>query len=505
MGGEPQIGDQAGRIGPLEVRDHPREMTLELYVLGSESMGEDEREGIARHLERCAGCREIAGRMEEYYAELRKDLAKFDDTLPVLSPDELPVKSAPLPGRRAGDRPAVHEVDTRLPFRVARWITRHPIAASAGTLFSFGLIAGLLFLALPEREREVTDINPTGFTMSGRMIVLRNNFGQEVGTIEGTDMLATVNANDPAKLPDLIQFVDADGDGVNEVVWYEATDGTQGWHRAIRCESLRPGMISWQHKIGGTDDYPGHPEAGGAIFSVQQLTAGDFDGTGGPELYALLPSGSFPAQIIKLDAARGGEIGRYRHVGGLATMRFVDIDGDTVPEIIAGGTNNSFGEAVVAILDPREISGQSPYRGDYGAAGVLPADEKAYIRFPRTIAGLADRSSVRNTIREINVDPANRNIRVSVIDNTDGVYGNADYHVNMGFDLSIGAIERGDGYNLYTDSLIASGSLSFRPDGGYFGEYRKTISWWDGAQWVHHPTWNLKNTRITASAAAGPQ
>jgi hypothetical protein len=69
------------------MNDHPRETTLELFVLGSESLTDPDRDDIGRHLEVCAGCRALVETMREFYASLRSDLGTIGGDFSFLSPE----------------------------------------------------------------------------------------------------------------------------------------------------------------------------------------------------------------------------------------------------------------------------------------------------------------------------------------------------------------------------------------------------------------------------------
>jgi predicted anti-sigma-YlaC factor YlaD len=61
---------------------HPRETALEIFVLGSGTLNDADRDSIELHLDRCAGCRALADRMVEFYGDLRNELGSFNDTIP---------------------------------------------------------------------------------------------------------------------------------------------------------------------------------------------------------------------------------------------------------------------------------------------------------------------------------------------------------------------------------------------------------------------------------------
>jgi predicted anti-sigma-YlaC factor YlaD len=62
------------------MNDHPRESTLELFVLGSKTLTDADRDAIGRHLDRCAGCRALADRMGEFYSDLRAEVGNINQS-----------------------------------------------------------------------------------------------------------------------------------------------------------------------------------------------------------------------------------------------------------------------------------------------------------------------------------------------------------------------------------------------------------------------------------------
>jgi hypothetical protein len=482
--------------------EHPRESALELYVLGSDTLSDADQDAIERHIESCAGCRDLVDTMEEFYGELRTELGKFDSSLPVISPEELPLKVNQTIGARRGDRPAIHEVDPRLPFRAARWVVKHPVAAAAGTLLSFGLLAWLILLSVPAKTTdEVTDFNPAIVEMRGITLVAKNRYGQEVGEVVSGIELSRILQRDRTVFDKKVRLVDVDGDGRNELLWTERrTEATNSGYM-MRCMSFHPDRGLWTFPITGGEKHEGSPEWNSARYTILEIRPILSRVKGTPDVYMLLSSNLFPAQIVRIDARTGMEISRYYHPGALNPMEVADLDGDSLPEIIAGGMNNAFNDAVVVVLDPAGVSGRAPDGGRYAIRDVPPANEMAYIRIPRTIVGLADPANSRDRVTDIILNPENRSMSVSVKDDPEATVSNPDFHITFRRDLSIDLIEPGDGYRAVADSLFSAGIIHRKADRKYLNEYTKQISWWDGDRWVHHATWNLKNTDVARRKA----
>ncbi len=469
---------------------HPGEQSLELFVLDSDSLGGVDKAALTRHLEQCAGCRELAGRIAEFYRELESELGNIDGSLPIPSPDDLPLKVRQSMAYRRPDRPAIHEVETRLPFRVARWVTRHPVAATAGSVLAFGGLAAFLLWVRPGTDRPVEDVNPVQLDMRGLTMLVKNRSGQTVGSIPGDDGLAYEYANDRERFLADHRFIDVTGDGNAELLRVRRQTANNRSKYFVECHTFNPQEVLWVSEISRELDFPMRPDGNSPKYEVQRFEVGNYDGEGGPEALLLLSSGSFPSEILKLDGLTGDELSHSIHVGGLAEMQIQDLDGDSLKEIIVGGTNNSFNEAALVVIDPRRVRGQLLYTGDYALADPTPANERAYVRIPRTIVGRSDPTSRRSAVKEIIHNDRDNTLRVEIVDNPNRPSGPSDFYVTFNPDLSIKMIETGDGYNSYADSLVSVGLLRVKPDREYFESYKKQIFWWNGQAWVNRPAWN---------------
>lgn len=489
------------------MHDHPREQALELYVLGSDSLGDDERAGIELHLGSCAGCRDLVERMEEFYAGLRTELDGGGRNLPVPLPDELPLKAGRSIGRRPSAVAAVREVDTALPFRIARWVVRRPVLAGAGAATAFAALAALFLLRPPgeggRTAEAVSDFNPSAVTMRGSTIIATNRYGQAVGEAPANDVLASTFVNDPEMFGRITRLVDVDGDGKKELLWADRHAGGVRSRQVVRCVSFHPDREAWSHEITTDPSFPVGSVWKAAIYGVQAIEAGEFDGTGAPEAYVLLASNLYAARVLKLDASRGVETGAYHHPGAVFHLVPADVNGDGRTELLLGGTSNAFNDAVVAIVDPARMSGMALHTGDYGIDGMDPAGEMAYLRIPRTIVGLADRKNARNRVKEVGFNVQNRTIRVSVVDDAEVSQPHPDFHIVLRPDLSVELIEPGDGYEVLAGEMYREGTIDRAADKRYLEEFaRERILWWNGTGWQNRPTWN-RNYVPPASPAAG--
>jgi hypothetical protein len=327
------------------------------------------------------------------------------------------------------------------------------------------------------------------------MLQATNKYGDQVGEIEVTRELGESYRNNPEAFERITGLIDADGDGHDDIVWVERWTGDQKVDQRIHCVALNPVRTLWTHELRRELDYLLKTDANVIPYTITQVRLGDFDRDGRPEIYALLTSGTFSNQLLKLDAADGREMGCYVHTGGLNVIEFSDVDGDSIQEILLGGTNNSWSEATIAILDPRRVGGQSVHSEPYALRNSVPANEKAYIRIPRTIVGVHNPRNTRNFIEAILPNPQQNVLRVGVKDDSEESRTAITYYLTFRPDLSVLGVDRGDVYALVADSLHRAGKLPRQTDREYFADYVRELSWWDGEAWVHDPTWNKNAIR----------
>lgn len=96
-------------------------------------------------------------------------------------------------------------------------------------------------------------------------------------------------------------------------------------------------------------------------------------------------SWTFPTQVAVLNS-RGQILREYWHSGHLLVMAAADLDGDGVQEILLAGVRHGYEQAVLVVLDPRDVRGASvqPPGDSHQLQGFGPGSEKAVVFFPHT-------------------------------------------------------------------------------------------------------------------------
>ncbi|MGJ5819459.1 helix-turn-helix domain-containing protein [Paludibaculum fermentans] len=94
-----------------------------------------------------------------------------------------------------------------------------------------------------------------------------------------------------------------------------------------------------------------------------------------------------PSVLLVVDSS-GRQRGEYWQFGHMNVVRALDLDGDGIDEILAGGIRESDHQAVLLVFDPRNVHGSPPPESPASQVqlrGMFPGTEKAVVYFPRTI------------------------------------------------------------------------------------------------------------------------
>lgn len=178
---------------------------------------------------------------------------------------------------------------------------------------------------------------------------------------------------------------DADGDGRSETIlpYYHTKREAEGWD--LYCLSSR-GETLWRvapmrtvrnasrtfkapYVLRGYSVFPS-PERDGTYW-----TAGAF-----------VHHTEYPTVVLVVDG-KGKQRGEFWHAGHLNSLRTLDLDGDGVVEILAGGVQHGAEQAVLVVLDPRKVEGAAqlePANSPVQFQDMNKGSEKAVVYFPRT-------------------------------------------------------------------------------------------------------------------------
>lgn len=190
----------------------------------------------------------------------------------------------------------------------------------------------------------------------------------------------------PSDFREHTALIDVNGDGFKDGFWIEDRNVEKGLPASlfsIDGQSLEP---LWPPRSIELDiDYPFDVSITHGRMRPADIVVVDLEEDGTYELIVSLRHESYyPSALLTLDAVSGVERDIYHHAGVFSVVAAYDIDDDGKKEVLAGGTNNSFNDAVIVVLDSDRLSGIGPAQGDYRSSKPPTALEDHYIRFPRT-------------------------------------------------------------------------------------------------------------------------
>lgn len=467
--------------------NHLDEQTIELFILKSRDL--ESRSGeIELHLRDCAGCREIHESIASFYADVDNGLHASDENLPATTDEYLPLKPKHYVGEYR-DQSSIRQVDIALPFRVARWVARHPYASTTGFAAMVSLSV-LLFLSSPsKKDAIITDWNPAVGKLTGEMLLVQNKYGQDLDEIYVGSYTGGLGGFERQ----LVSCFDVDGDGINEVIWVVRMGDNPDGVGSVTCKSIRDNRILWSIHLRRNLIFPGDDENVHDRYDCPAIQVGDLDKDGKPEVYILAHHRDlYPSYLEKIDALTGEEIALYVHSGHLNSLQVVDLDGDGIKELLLTGINNGYAAGCLAVLDPRSLNGYGPTQGKYIPQGYQKGSEEAYILIPKSIVGQTsmkqDRWSIANGLE---IDSSSQTFTVSINDNLESNELSATFYLVFGYDLKVQKHYTASNYDIAAKRLFEEKKIPRLPDASYFqDEYFKTLRYWDGEGWVNQPIQN---------------
>lgn len=331
------------------------------------------------------------------------------------------------------------------------------------------------------------DQNPVSADFQGSYMHLLNSVGFTIDKINvGENTVNWANSTSSKTQRTLHALSDISGDGSNEVFWAERSHDRD----IIQAKSLTSDSVLWSYEVSKNLNYPNSPDVHGSRFTSRHIYAGDI-GLGKPVV--VLNSAHrpfFPSTIKIIDAISGELLHTYVHSGRIHAMEIHDLNNDNKKEIIISGVNNSYDEAFLAVLDPRQLDGQSPHTERYKAEGFERASEKAYVRIPRTKVGNSIRYLERfNEATRLGINSNENLIEVRVLKHSlssDEVLDSdkAELTAYFDFDLNIQGIGTRDSYDVTARQLYDEGFIDEIPDLAYFRDFADQIKYLNDEEWI---------------------
>ncbi len=293
-------------------------------------------------------------------------------------------KGRSLPVRRMGGRVAILESELRA-WQLAN-LTSPPFWVRVRLLQSWALGATLLLLAATlggvwyYRAHHVAG-QPVSARWQGSLLVAADAKGRMVWQRQFNLPLFEVSPEYQLGP----RTVDLDGDGNNETVfcYRHVKRESEGW--AIYCVSST-GEDRW--RMAPTRTVRNASKEFSPPYVVRELAvfpSPEKDGTWWTAV-AFAHHVEYPSVLQVVDG-KGRLRGEFWQAGHLNSVTTLDLDGDGIVEILTGGIQHGAEQAVLHVLDPRDV---------HGAANIKPPDspmqllemaagtEKATVYFPRT-------------------------------------------------------------------------------------------------------------------------
>lgn len=328
------------------------------------------------------------------------------------------------------------------------------------------------------------DTVPVKLIPQGQYVLALNTSGKELWRYDvGVELLEkySLDLHSPYKR---YLIDDLNGDGQVEVV-FATGDGNNKSIDGSVYYLTHSGKLLWRfhdHPVMtfGTevmDDY----------YITQLLTSYDFEGDGQQEIVAVFTNKPwYPCRIAILNL-KGEVLEEYWHSGYIRCLTVIDIDRDGVGEILFGGANNDYDQAVVGVLEYGYLSGHSPEDDkNYVPQGVPRGTERYYFRFPHwnKLIPLPDNARMDTHLIQ---DLGHEQMRVNIYS---GLFGGApDMMFRLGYDLRVVEFDFIDGFNRsYFAKYGHDLSVDYSPE--FLREYFSRLEFWDGDRWVTEPREN---------------
>jgi len=351
-----------------------------------------------------------------------------------------------------------------------------------------GIAAIILWILVGVNFLTDRDLNPSRLEENGKIITVYNQSGKELWKYDfGVELhpdLYDLKLRNSRILNPLHIVSDLDNDGKNEIVigtgnsqdknidgsiYYFESDGSLKWRFHNHSKMTFGDEVM--------DDY----------YKTSFVLHHDFNGDGKEEIVSVFTNCPwYPCRLVMMDL-QGNILEEYWNAGYITWVIFIDVDDDGTDEIVFGGTNNDYDQAVLGVLEYGSIGGHSPQDDhNYIPRGVPPGTQRYYIRFPQlhpTIYSLSE--NTRMLVTHIN-DLGKKQLDVRV---SDGLSRSGSIFYTINYNIIVQKVGLSDGFlhsyfqkngrNLYEDFSTE-----------FITEYLSKLEYWDGEEWGTEPAEN---------------
>ncbi len=341
----------------------------------------EENEGlpVRRHLHRRQGS-VYAYKLElDAWWHNHSSATSITEDVAPFATDDKPTPTEPTDAETNGNSPhaaivePTQQEESRRLLNLPQWIPRKaPIPIWIATVV---LLAGLVSSLFWGLGRHAGKIPVASVYLSGNQLVALNSNGTKVWSHTysrppGSSHLYPVSAEVPCH--------DQEADALVSVAWND------GESHELDCFT-NTGILTWSFRLRDTLTF------GSQVFSppwiVQGLEVFRVNGDGRIAV-ALHHDVWWPSAVVLLDT-QGRTVGTFVNSGWILALKAVNTSSGTL--LLAGGSSNSGDGAMLAVLEPANLSGSSPERAGsiYECKSCGPGRPLKYFIFPRSEVNIA--------------------------------------------------------------------------------------------------------------------
>ena len=337
------------------------------------------------------------------------------------------------------------------------------------------------------------DNNPAMVEYKGETMFIKNREDQVLWKTKEWQQTPIWSAGiSPLKLA---EFYDVNRDGINDIIQLEYESSKAG-ENYLTCYDGLTHKVLWRLSKKIDLHFPHKPFIGNDSYHSYGMLL-DTVSSGPPSLYMIENHTKyFPGILLRIDPFTGLIKNTFVNTGQLYGMGLLDINHDGKKEVIVTGVNNSYNEAVIAVLPHDHFFGRSPSDSMY----ILPQksldSRLGYIRIPMTYLG--------KSLQNIATYNAGRKIELNetgllVLENdarlgiADSLTSNAMVLLQFNKTMHLTSIGTNDAYDLLSRLLKKRGKIKKMPPPGYFVHFKDSLLYWNGKGWQHKaylPFWS---------------
>ena len=366
--------------------------------------------------------------------------------------------------RRAGHKLWMHKVD---------------VVAVLLVMIMAGVIVALV--------RKPFDKNPAIADFKGEMMIIKNKEGQVLWKKKEWQQTPTWSVGiSPLKLT---EFYDVNRDGINDIIQLEYESSKDG-ENYLTCYDGLTHKVLWRLSKKVDLHFPHKPFIGNDSYHSYGMLL-DTVSSGPPSLYMIENHIKyFPGILLRIDPLTGSIKNTFVNTGQLYGMGLLDINHNGKKEVIVTGVNNSYNEAVIAVLPHDHFLGRSPSDSMY----ILPRksldSRLGYIRIPMTYLGKSLQNiATYNAGRKIELNEAGLLVKENDTNPgiVDSLMSNAMVLLQFNKTMHLKEVATNNVYDLLSRNLIKKRKIKPIPTPDYFIHFKDSLLYWNGKGWQHKP------------------